>query len=709
MKWLTATGGKVLVASSGVMIAAAAAMYTSAGEDTAHRDELEQSRSPALDAPAPAPAGASSSERVSARGTTATPAVAKVTPAPTSRSAGASADGCVYERDQRAAYKIVSQGTLEIDPTGFGLPAGSGGATKVEAYQRARLDTLVLDADEDGSLILARLSKFQSSVVQRDHIVEAPFLMRIGRDCSVQGYAHDRNLDSGYARIQQAMVHDLSFTAPSGEVTSFEGTDSLGSFEGEVSRVARDDRELFVKRIERFEPWQRGLGAVREVESFGANVVPSSDAWFESFVLDATYSGTGLESRRTLEATRIEEVGSFDGVSRSVDDYIWSDLLATIIPIEEEAPVSQSELAARDRLRGYSADEMLDRMIARVDTEGVGIEQTWPELKIYLEARPEMAAVVGQKLMDGSIPDHATMAGFMALGRARTPEARDALLGIMREESNISFDRTRAVFSLVDRADVGDGLAEELAELADPMLTTKDEQEHLLARHALLGLGMYAGLNPKREDIRAIAVEAISEVLEAAPNSVTASPAYGALSNIGDHRLLPMLDGIMDHPDYSTREVAAIATRRMDPDETAEFTQRWLEKEKDWRVKITIYRSLELQTFAAKKMTSRPVLELAVKDLEQGPGVLTRRALIRLLGRAIKTMGPEDPLRKKIERQFVSMISFEIEKRTGLYILLTEHLDPALIREGITREKFEPEPRAPADARPDPIQMRPLQ
>ena len=320
-----------------------------------------------------------------------------------------------------------------------------------------------------------------------------------------------------------------------------------------------------------------------------------------------------------------------------------------------------------------------------------------------------MAKVVADRLVTDEIPSEATMAAFIALGNTRTIEAKTSLLEIVRNGSFTSFDRVRAIFSLVDRADVGDDLAHELAALAAPLAARENLGRHLVARHALLALGMLSGLNPQRDDIKQIAVAAIRKALSEAADSGIASPAYGAFSNIGDHELLPLISDVVDHPDYSTREVAALATRRMDPTKTAAFTRGWLEKEKDWRVKLTLYHNLELQTFEARKMTSRGVLELALTDLEQGPGVLTRKALVRLLGRAMRDMDGSDPLRRRIERVFTSMVRFEIDNRTGLYRPLTEHLDPTLIREGITGYRPEPSVDPVPPLTRDDIQMRAAQ
>lgn len=592
---------------------------------------------------------------------------------------------CIFGAGARASYSLEGVDSASISPRGFGV-VGVASDAKVESTYSGTLETLVLKASPDGALMLGRLLDFKSTAVREDARVEAPFLFRVAQDCSVVGFAHDAQLHTGYARIQQALLHDLSFVAPSGDDTLFEGRDSLGEVIGQVKLVSEGGQVIVQKRLTSLKPWRTGLGSLSQIDGYMAAVTPSKTSWFDDVMLRSTYSGSGISSTRTLKAIRQAAPSAVDGLSRASRDeadYVWTDLLPTLIALDEGALATARELRARQAIKDHKVDDVISRMVARVDQKGTGIQDTWPELQTYLEARPEMASVIAARLIADQIPSQATMASFIALGNTRTPEARAALEGIMREPTNASFDRVRAMFSLVDRPDVGDGLADELVELAKPLVNSKNEGEHLVARHALLALGMMAGLKPGRKDLNKMAASTIRQAIKDAPNAIIASPAYGALANVGDPALLSMLDGIEHHPDYSTREVAALVTRRMPPSQTAEFTRRWLFAEKDWRVKLTLYHTLELQTFAAREMTSREVLTLAVADLEQRPGALTRKALVRLLGRAMSKMEQGDALRQRIERIFVALVPFEVERRTGLYRPLTEHLSPELIRQAM--------------------------
>lgn len=690
---ITAGGGLVVVA--GVALAATLTPFA------------KQAQAPAQ----PQPLSTSISERAPSTSTQRSPrtSAAPELGAPRAAQSGVGAKApqrCDLSAGALASYTLSGEDVASISPQGFGLAGGASATELVSAYS-ATLETLVLKSSPDGALMLGRLSQFESSAVREDARVEAPFLFRLSQDCSVVGFAHGAQVQPGYARIQQALLHDLSFVAPLAGSQQFEGADALGKLEGSVTL----EGAVAQKRVTSLTPWRTGLGQVSQLDGYLSTVeLASPGGWFDRLTLRATYSGSGISSTRTLKATRGEVSTSpqwLEGAARDEADYVWTDLLPSLIPLDEGAPVSARELRARDAIKAHKVDDVLKRMVARVDQAGVGIQDTWPELQTYLEARPDQTSVIAARLIQDQIPSQATMATFIALGNARTPEARAALEGIMRDPAIASFDRVRAMFSLVDRPDVGDGLAEELVALASPLAKSKNDGEHLVARHALLALGMMAGRKAHDKELAQIAKRAIERALKEAPDAIIASPAYGALGNVGDPALLSMIEGIEHHPDYSRREVAAIVTRRMPPAQTAEFTRRWLSVEQDWRVKLTLYHTLELQTFSAREMTSREVLTLAVADLERRPGALTRKALVRLLGRAMRNMEPNDELRQRIERVFVALIPFEIERRTGLYRPMTEHLDPALIRQAMLPQGSPSAPTTPViDTTPSKVNPR---
>ncbi len=684
MKHLTATSGAVVVAASGIALASALVWSSRTSDAPTHTSNLDVPLQPASRTGAHVDAARNTPEVARQEASTPTPMV--------NTSEGHARD-CTPSAGALASYAFEGTDVAAITPLGLGLGSDAR-ATEVTTTYSGRLDTLVLESSDQGALVLGRLADFQSTAVREDARVRVPFLFRLAPHCEVQGFAHHADLGHGYARIQQSILHDLSFAAPR-DFIRFEGTDSIGRTSGAVRR--RTDGSI-EKRVTTMAPWSTGLGSLNEVDDYVATITSSTQGWFTSATLRATYRGAGITSSRSLEANRLPEAQTLSGASRHERDYVWTDLLPSLVPLDEHVPVSQRDLDARQAVAHHEVDDVVERMIARVDAQDVGIQNTWPELRTYLEARPEMAHVIARRIVANEIPSQATMASFIALGNSRTPEAKTALLDIMRADANTSFDRTRAIFSLLDRSDVDDALAHELSALAAPLADTEDQARHLLARHALLGLGMMAGLRPEREDLREIARAAIVKALSESTSSIMLSPAYGALANVGDPSLLSLVEGIENHPDYSTREVAAQVIRRMPPAASAEFTRRWLSVEEDWRVKLTLYQKLELQTFDAREMTTRSVLELALADLAKRPGPITRTALVRLLGRAISDLDTNDPFRQRVVQTFADLLPLEVQNKTGLYLVISEHLDPATLRRVLTQtlgERAAPTPIAP--------------
>ena len=137
--------------------------------------------------------------------------------------------------------------------------------------------------------------------------------------------------------------------------------------------------------------------------------------------------------------------------------------------------------------------------------------------------------------------------------------------------------------------------------------------------------------------------------------------------------MLGLVADIPNHPDAERREYAAIVLRRMPAAAAGDFTARWLAGETSWNVKRELYMTIELQGHDAQEVASPEVLRLAKKDLAQKPGPITRKALIRLLGRALRA-SEDDEL--GIEDALLAMIPHEVEQKSDLYTLIAEYVDP---------------------------------
>lgn len=270
------------------------------------------------------------------------------------------------------------------------------------------------------------------------------------------------------------------------------------------------------------------------------------------------------------------------------------------------------------------------------------------------------------------------MGAYIALGNARTPEAKQALEGVMRDDDAPVIERSRAILALIDREDVGVELAEYLGETSS-RLAGETPGERVLARQSILALGAMSGRKAWDSEIKETALREISRQLEATRNKSAAyqRPVFGALANIGDSKTLEMVADIPAHLDPDVREAAAIVFRRMPPSGAAEFAAQWLSIETNANVKRKLWQTLELQTFDARENYPEDVLELAVRDLRAKPGPITRKALIRLLARAkaeSDSKGVPDQL--GIEDLIVELMPYEFDQGSGFEQFMHDAISP---------------------------------
>jgi hypothetical protein len=572
-------------------------------------------------------------------------------------------------------FQLTQTSTLDLSNTGMTRGAGASGSSTVDIDQntRAVLDLEALEDTGEHTLLLARFREIDSSAVREDAKLQSSFMLRVSRDCAVDGFAYHQNTPLGYARFQQAVAYELQWSWPQQKTSTLEGRNSVGAYRARLATRTRDHQTVVDKRVVHYEPWRDGLGAAMKVEDSMATVEPGAGPWFETFEMRENLSGPNGSSKRSVVASRVDSPDDPLADQPSAEgEYVWADLLPADLALPERQPPSKQELKARAEARKLSVDQAVDAYVGRVQDNATGIQDTWPQLSIYLEARPEAAAAIVNRVKRAELPQEAVMGAFIALGNARTEEAKDALDGVMEDERAPVAARSQAILALIDRDDVGPGLAHSLSANAAKIASGKDLHTRILARQSMLALGAMSGRNPHDPQIKDVAVARISQLLGELEHPLHLRPVFGALANIGDPSLLNLVEPYFAHGDAQVREYAAIAFRRMPPAKTGEQAARWLERETNWDVKRALYHTIELQTFDARQITTKGVLRQAVDDLKAIPGHVTRKALIRLLARAKEHM-KTDTL--GIEEVFLGLVPYEIEHDTGLYLELAEHID----------------------------------
>jgi hypothetical protein len=594
---------------------------------------------------------------------------------------GGERHGCRFQVGETLGYSIVVRTDATVDPQRAGLGAGRGNGP-VEVHKAVRTDlqlkALTVDADK-GAVLLAAYRNLQGDTEAPN--LAAPFLLRVDPTCRLAGYARFEKTPSAFGRTQQAIAHELAWRWTEGDATVEEpGENGIGAYVARHAAVNGTDGPRFERTVLTYTAqWSAGQapGAGGPVtpaipRSSSLVVEPGDGAWFQSMRGDETLEGiSATDSHTVLAVKRIApEPRAFDAASIDQKRYVWEDLLPRTFMVRALPEVTQRDLRERDAMRALTLEQTLAGFLARVRS-GQNFSETWPALKVYLEARPEMARELMRRLRANELPAEAEAAAFLALGKAMTPEAREALLATMRDGSAEVIDRSRSLFALVDRPDVDAGLAREMATNAMAISSGGSRAERIYARESALAVGMMTGLRGDTEpDIKEVAVAAVPQLLALGNTATSLSPAFGAIGNIGDPAMLSYVSPYTESPDPAVREAAARSVRRMSPQETGAFEASWLERETDPNVKRELYSTISKQSYDAQQPVAAGVVQRAIADLQSNPGLLTRKAIIQILGPLAAT----DPQAKAA---LMNQIAYETKQSSGLYSVIAGFLSPA--------------------------------
>jgi hypothetical protein len=589
--------------------------------------------------------------------------------------------GCRFQVGETLGYSIDVRTDATVDPQRAGLGAGRGNGP-VQVHKAVRTDlqlkTLTVDADK-GAVLLAAYRNMQGDTEAPN--LAAPFLLRVDPACRIAGYARFDKTPSAYGRTQQAIAHELAWRWTEGDATVDEASENgIGAYVARHAAVDGTDGPRVERTVLTYTAlWSSGQapgggGRAAPAVPRGSSLVvdPGDGAWFQSMRGDETLQGiSATDSHTVLAVARIApEPRAFDAASIDQKRYVWEDLLPRTFMLRALPEVTQRDLRQRDAMRGLTLDQALAAFLRRVKS-GQNFSETWPELKVYLEARPEMARELMRRLRANELPPEAEAAAFLALGKAMTPEAREALLATMRDSSAEVIDRSRSLFALVDRPDVDVSLAREMATNALAIDSGGSRAERIYARESALAVGMMAGLRGDTEpDIKAVAVAAVPQLLALGDTATSLSPAFGAIGNIGDPAMLAYVSPYTESPDAAVREVAARSVRRMAPQETGDFEAAWLQRETDPNVKRELYSTISKQSYDAQQPVAAGVVQRAIADLQSNPGLLTRKAIIQILGPLAAT----DPQAKAA---LMNQIAYETKQSSGLYSVIAGYLSPA--------------------------------
>lgn len=580
------------------------------------------------------------------------------------------ARACVFTVGQRRAWSLQSTQALELQLDTLGIGGGPDVASPVTRTETtASLTVEVLTAD----VLLARFTHVDATTSKTigEGLTNA-FLVRVSNDCSVTQFARHQSTPLFAARTQQALMAELWFKTPRAEAEVVEGENGSGVY---TASIARDDDTLR-RRIQGYTRyWSSPIGArgALNVEDAVLTVQRDEGLWFASMTGNALTSGPAL--KRGEATVRVEgQVANLEALadaSRLEADYRWENLLPRSVALPKSTELTQAEREHRAQLAELSLDEALTGFALTIE-RSPNINSQWRELSAYLEARPDQIPLFAAALENGDFPNDVQPAAYLALGKARVTEARDALLAINRMEETNPLNRTQTAFLLADRTDVPASFATELAASSAMLTQTQSSpRQREYARSAVLALGMFAGRQGARApEVVTAAKSAVREALTLGQSPSELSPAFGALGNIGDPSSLSDIAAWSRDTNPLVRAEVPQSLRRLSIDVETPLMLEWLARETDAVTKRELYGVLQRQMTDEQRALPEVFIKQALTDLKAQPGLLTRQSLVRMLVTRVETHA-------EVKQALLAQTPIEAFNESGLYDVLAQALPGA--------------------------------
>lgn len=576
--------------------------------------------------------------------------------------------GCQFKAGERLAYRysLTSRSELDVSELAGQPTAPLASANRVTAT----VELEVARADARAAVLVGeyRHLEAQSDVSAAD--LAPPFLVEIDASCALTRFARASAATRHGARAQQALLWEANWATPTGP-GSLEGRDGTGAY---TAALSRGEDGAITRRLEGYTALWGQQGAAEDAD--GQLVVqPGAGPWLAAAQGSLAISfGTQRRSSQ-LSLTRVtpEPARVLGGAPLREEGFVWEDLLPIAASAHARRPVTPQDVARRGAVASLTPAEALATLTTRAAAKD-SLERQWPDLAAWLEVHPEATKAVVQELREERVPVEAVDGLFIALGNARTTDARDTLLSLKRDLAAPPPIRMRAMFALVDREDVGPDLARELATDAQALEAAPTRTQRFLGAESLLALTTMSGLQGSPE-ISQVAREAVQQALAPRAAPRTRKVALKALGNLGDGRMLTLAEPSTRDGDWKVREAAAFTFRRVPVAESEPMVRGWLAREPHELVKRQVLRTLEVQHFMQHQATSEAMTRALLPELAAQPNLLARRALIRMLGRsAIK----DDPA---VRAALVRQARVENEKGSGLLNEISKYLTPEEIRE----------------------------
>lgn len=615
------------------------------------------------------------------------PSDAPLVPAPTERVAAATLEEpaamaeapCRFLPGRARAWRIDAERKITIDASAaLGYAVGAAAKPSEQTSRsHAALQVEVLKHGDDGAVVLARLWDVDAETSTRAGDLSAPFLLRIGLDCSISGFARYKKARILAARTQQATVQDLWFSVPASGRAVVKGADSIGEFEATVATAKSETNVTGAqRRITAYRRlWDNRPATSVVVDNSFATIERDQSPWFRALHATHQFHGEAIirgETDLTVTEQKLSPQ-AFSGAPRAESDYVWENLLPRQLDTLPSSRFTEAEKAAQSQLQSVTPEEALRRLRATV-AEHKGIQSEWKDLSTYFEARPDKIPEIAEQLLHEKLEPRVSVAAFVALGMARVPEARDALFAMNQSAGASLHVREQTVLLLAARRDATTEIAVAVRQDAATHGLQASPNQARYARTALLAMGMMGDTNRETNPrIRTEAIGVVKEVLPRAESVAHLSPVFGSIGNLGEAELLPEVRRFAAHPNPDVRAIAVKTMRRLPLSQVSGLMTDWLARETEAGPKRELYTHLRDMTLDQRAEASDEVVRLAVTELRARPGLITRSAIIDLLG-------PFYAKKSEVRDAFLALLPVEARDPNGAYQQLSSYIPEPELR-----------------------------
>lgn len=198
--------------------------------------------------------------------------------------------------------------------------------------------------------------------------------------------------------------------------------------------------------------------------------------------------------------------------------------------------------------------------------------QVWQVLRDYFRAYPELIAQVMDDIHGDRLNDLLESWAIMALGKAGTPEAQQALRQLLEDDTFSHRARYRGVVAHVNMENVETANLDSLLELGNDWGNVGEGQEQVLATSSRHMIGNQLSVMNKNEDARAEQMrDTLASWLEDAAPGFEKRVSIKSVGNSGDERFFDTLKSLSEEADDRTREIIYHAMRFMDSEESHDY------------------------------------------------------------------------------------------------------------------------------------------